>query len=94
MHGNVWEWVWDWDNEYTSEALVDPRGPDHSLEAGVDEEGAPQPGIRLDRGGAFHTTASETRSAMRGGLWPGGVDGDMGFRVARDAPKALPVGPN
>jgi hypothetical protein len=27
MHGNVWEWVRDWYNDYTSGVFVDPPGP-------------------------------------------------------------------
>ena len=28
MHGNVEEWCWDWYDEYSAEAVVDPKGPD------------------------------------------------------------------
>ncbi|MDP6775695.1 MAG: formylglycine-generating enzyme family protein [Candidatus Latescibacteria bacterium] len=72
MHGNVWEWCMDWYGSYSSEAQVDPLGPD---------SGSP----RVLRGGCFFDDARLARSAFRGGGSPGIRDGGVGFRLLRRA---------
>jgi formylglycine-generating enzyme required for sulfatase activity len=70
MHGNVWEWVGDWDGPYGAEPQVDPVGPG---------EGE----ARLLRGGAFGVSPRVLRSAVRGWGEPTGRDWIIGFRCVR-----------
>ncbi|MDR2734672.1 MAG: formylglycine-generating enzyme family protein [Spirochaetota bacterium] len=61
MHGNVWEWVWDWygSGYYTADgAGTDPRGPTTGS-------------FRVLRGGSWYSVAQYVRSAFRGELLPG-----------------------
>jgi hypothetical protein len=57
MHGNVWEWCWDWRGNYGAEAASDPTGPAASQ--------AHSPHGHVLRGGAFVGGASICRSANR-----------------------------
>ena len=69
MHGNVWEWCWDW---YRAE------GPSPSEPAG------PAAGLqRVIRGGSWYYYARECRSASRAPYYPNSADDIVGFRVAR-----------
>ena len=82
MHGNVWEWVWDWYGAYTSDAPVDPTGPSTG------------PG-RLGRGGRFTNAARRTRSANRDDHYsPSSRSAGVGFRLLRqaDMPPSAPSG--
>ena len=59
MHGNVWEWCWDWFNEkdyYATSPVQDPPGPSSSGTSG---------GTRVLRGGCYNSDALATRSANR-----------------------------
>ena len=47
MHGNVWEWVWDWKADYPSGSVTDPVGPSGGS-------------TRVDRGGSWGTSARRT----------------------------------
>jgi formylglycine-generating enzyme required for sulfatase activity len=69
MHGNVWEWTWDWYGSYPSGSVTDPTGPG----GGSD---------RVFRGGGWYGFARRCRSAFRGGLAPGDRFG-LGFRLSR-----------
>jgi formylglycine-generating enzyme required for sulfatase activity len=70
MHGNVWEWVFDWRGDYSDKKQSDPA--------------AIFPGtLHVFRGGGFGDEARYLRSAVRGGddsLYEGF---DLGFRVCR-----------
>ena len=68
MHGNVWEWCWDWSGEYTSDAKTNPRGPDSG-------------GWRVWRGGSVGGGGQSLRSASRSYSLPMFWNGDLGFRV-------------
>ncbi len=70
MHGNVYEWCWDWYGAYTDKPQTDPVGA---------EEGT----SRVLRGGAFYVGSWGLRSADRFRYEPGDTDGDVGFRCVR-----------
>ncbi|MCY7377264.1 MAG: SUMF1/EgtB/PvdO family nonheme iron enzyme, partial [Pyrinomonadaceae bacterium] len=70
MHGNVWEWVEDWEGEYAKGAVTDPKG-------------AASGSARVVRGGSWHIGASSLRSASRGRDAPSYRGSYLGFRVVR-----------
>ena len=73
MHGNVWEWVQDWDSDYSASAVTDPVGPS----SGSD---------RVFRGGAWDFMEQGCRSAIRVGVPPGGSFYNVGLRLVRASP--------
>ena len=72
MHGNVWEWCWNWSATYPSRFVTDPTGPRGGKS-------------RVIRGGAWDTGALSCRSAEHNAAKPGLRGGMIGFRVARNA---------
>ncbi len=75
MHGNVWEWCWDWfDSAYYRESPDrDPNGPARS-------DGS---SARVLRSGSWDDLAFGLRSAVRSDDHPADAENGTGVRVAR-----------
>jgi formylglycine-generating enzyme required for sulfatase activity len=70
MHGNVYEWCWDWSGSYTVEAKTDPTG-------------ALASSFRVIRGGSWSSVGRYLRSAYRGYDFPDYGNFSVGFRLVR-----------
>jgi formylglycine-generating enzyme required for sulfatase activity len=72
MSGNVWEWCWDWYDDYPSSATNYPKGPDTGS-------------YRVIRGGSWVSFPAYVRVARRYSYSPGYRYYILGFRLARAA---------
>lgn len=70
MHGNLWEWCWDWWTPFESSALIDPLGP----AAG---------NIKAERGGCWEVGPDMCRQAYRHYVEPDQKRSYLGFRIVR-----------
>ncbi|WP_282829163.1 formylglycine-generating enzyme family protein [Pelomonas sp. V22] len=74
MHGNAWEWVSDWhaDDYYKHSPVDDPQGPADG-------------GVKVRRGGSWHTWAFYARSSYRNWNAPDTRYTLVGMRLVREA---------
>ena len=71
VHGNVWEWVYDWFGIYPNTNSRNPQGPEIGK-------------YRILRGGSWSDPAEYLRSAMRRDAHPTSTFNNVGFRCASD----------
>jgi sulfatase modifying factor 1 len=73
MSGNVWEWCWDWYDNYTTSSPytdADTRGPDSGTE-------------RILRGGSLSNDARRLQASYRSYNDPSGASNGLGLRLVR-----------
>jgi formylglycine-generating enzyme required for sulfatase activity len=71
MHGNVWEWCWDYYSNPNMTPLSDPAGPASGTH-------------RINRGGSWSSPGKLLRSAVRASDLPETAGSNLGFRLAKN----------
>ncbi len=71
MSGNIWEWCWDWYDNYIEAELINPCGPKQGL-------------YKIIRGGSWADNKNYQRVASRGKENPSGKYSSIGLRIARN----------
>lgn len=70
VHGNVWQWVSDWNGDYSTSPQSDPTGPATGW-------------FRVIRGGSWANYSDALRSAFRCWSYPDYRSDFVGFRLVR-----------
>ena len=76
LHGNVWEWVYDWFSIFSKVKSRNPQGPEFGK-------------YKILRGGSWMDSAEYLRSTMRRDALPTSTFNNVGFRCA--ANKKIPL---
>lgn len=78
ISGNAMEWVWDVYEDYPTESVTDPSGPDPETQVLRRLR-------RVVRGGNFFSSEGRLRVARRQGFRPDDGEEEISFRIARTA---------
>ena len=88
MHGNVYEWCWDW---YQQNASIDQKSTGTNASTFLNPTGARSGTSRVLRGGSWSHNAGRCRSANRYRDGPGYSGNAYGFRLAL-SPRSVQAG--
>ncbi|HCC37564.1 MAG TPA: hypothetical protein DEQ14_08085, partial [Treponema sp.] len=78
MSGNVYEWCWDWYEDYSNEHQTNPLGASGGTR-------------RIVRGGSWNASVDSASSGHRSNLTPGSRNNDLGFRLVRSVRETVTV---